>query len=107
MEPRRIELLTSYLQGRRSNHLSYDPINLLDTGRNRTDIFPDASRVLCQLSYRPKLSGYWSELNRHLSSSQLDALPIKLQTHTIAIAYPVQLIAEEDNFLLSCLQQEW
>ncbi len=32
------------------------------------------------------LSGYWSELNRHLSSSQLDALPIKLQTHIIAIA---------------------
>ncbi len=31
------------------------------------------------------LSGYWSELNRHLSSSQLDALPIKLQTRRIAI----------------------
>lgn len=26
-------------------------------------------------------SGYWSELNRHLSTCKVDALPIKLQTH--------------------------
>ena len=54
MEPRRIELLTSYLQGRRSNQLSYDPINLVDTGQNRTDIFLLARWTLFQLSYRPK-----------------------------------------------------
>ena len=78
--------MTSCLQGRRSNHLSYDPVSWLDTGRNRTDVFPVASRALYQLSYRPMFDGYWSGLNRHLSPCQSDALPIKLQTHTIAIA---------------------
>lgn len=52
-----IEPITSCLQGRRSSHLSYDPI----------------------------FGGYWSELNRHFSNSQLDALPIKLQTHKAGV----------------------
>ncbi len=37
--------------------------------------------MLFQLSYRPKVGGLRSDLNRYLSNSQLDALPVKLRTH--------------------------